>query len=190
MDLSIVIPVFNEEENLKPLISEIEAALNFLSKRYEIVVIDDGSRDNTFGVLAEIYRIDPHLRVVKLKRNFGQTAALATGLAHTRGEVVVMLDGDGQNDPADIPGLLAKLEEGNDIVCGWRYRRQDPFLRRRLPSMIANSVISWTTQVKLHDYGCTLKAICKEIAKDLSFTAKCIALSPPLPMNAAQKLAR
>jgi hypothetical protein len=100
------------------------------------------------------------------------------------------LDGDGQNDPADIPGLLAKLEEGNDIVCGWRYRRQDPFLRRRLPSMIANSVISWTTQVKLHDYGCTLKAICKEIAKDLSFTAKCIALSPPLPMNAAQKLAR
>jgi glycosyltransferase involved in cell wall biosynthesis len=122
MDLSIVIPVFNEEENVEPLISEIEAALKSLSKHYEIVVIDDGSRDNTFQVLARIYRTDPHLRVVKLKRNFGQTAALAAGLAHATGEVVVMLDGDGQNDPADIPALLAKLEQGNDIVCGWRYR--------------------------------------------------------------------
>jgi glycosyltransferase involved in cell wall biosynthesis len=167
MDLSIVIPVFNEEENVEPLISEIEAALNSLSRCYEIVVVDDGSRDSTFQVLAKIYRADPHLRVIKLKRNFGQTAALAAGLAHATGEIIVMLDGDGQNDPVDIPALVAKLEQGNDIVCGWRYRRRDPLLRRRLPSMIANALISWTTQVKLHDYGCTLKAMRKDIAKNL-----------------------
>jgi glycosyltransferase involved in cell wall biosynthesis len=188
MDLSIVIPVFNEEDNLKPLISEIEAALNSLSKRYEIVIIDDGSRDNTFGVLAEIYRVDPHLRVVKLKRNFGQTAALAAGLAHARGEVVVMLDGDGQNDPADIPTLLAKLEEGNDIVCGWRHRRRDPFLSRRVPSMIANSVISWTTQVKLHDYGCTLKAIRKEIAKNLKLYGEMHRFIPAIAYERGAKI--
>jgi glycosyltransferase involved in cell wall biosynthesis len=188
MDLSIVIPVFNEEENLKPLISEIEAALNSLSKRYEIVVIDDGSRDNTFGVLAEIYRVDPHLRVVKLKRNFGQTAALAAGLAHARGEIVVMLDGDGQNDPADIPALLAKLEEGNDIVCGWRHRRRDPFLSRRVPSMIANSVISWTTQVKLHDYGCTLKAMRKEIAKSLKLYGEMHRFIPAIAYERGAKI--
>jgi glycosyltransferase involved in cell wall biosynthesis len=166
MDLSVVIPVFNEEESLKPLISEIEAALDFLSKLYEIVVIDDGSQDNTYAVLAELYRANPRLRVVKLKRNFGQTAALAAGLAHATGEIVVILDGDGQNDPADIQALMAKLEQGCDIVCGWRYHRRDPLLSR-LPSMIANSVISWTTQVKLHDYGCTLKAMRKEIGKSL-----------------------
>ena len=148
MELSVVIPVFNEEENLNPLISEIEAALNSLSKRYEIVVIDDGSQDNTFAVLAQIYQVNPHLRVVKLKRNFGQTAALAAGLAQATGKIVVMLDGDGQNDPADIPALLAKLEEGYDIVCGWRYRRHDPFLRRRLPSIRTASLgIGWSHEL-------------------------------------------
>jgi glycosyltransferase involved in cell wall biosynthesis len=189
MDLSIVIPVFNEEENVEPLISEIEAALKSLSKHYEIVVIDDGSRDNTFQVLARIYRTDPHLRVVKLKRNFGQTAALAAGLAHATGEVVVMLDGDGQNDPADIPALLAKLEQGNDIVCGWRYRRRDPFLRRRLPSMIANSLISWTTRVKLHDYGCTLKAMRKEIAKNLKLYGEMHRFIPAIAYERGAKIA-
>jgi glycosyltransferase involved in cell wall biosynthesis len=189
MDLSIVIPVFNEEENVEPLISEIEAALNSLSSRYEIVVVDDGSGDNTFGVLAEIYRADPHLRVVKLKRNFGQTAALAAGLAHATGEVVVMLDGDGQNDPADIPALLKKLEQGNDIVCGWRHRRHDPFLSRRLPSMIANSVISWTTQVKLHDYGCTLKAMRKEIAKNLKLYGEMHRFIPAIAYERGARIA-
>jgi glycosyltransferase involved in cell wall biosynthesis len=189
MDLSIVIPVFNEEENVEPLISEIEAALNSLSRRYEIVVVDDGSGDNTFGVLAEIYRADPHLRVVKLKRNFGQTAALAAGLAHATGEVVVMLDGDGQNDPADIPALLKELEQGNDIVCGWRHRRHDPFLSRRLPSMIANSVISWTTQVKLHDYGCTLKAMRKEIAKNLKLYGEMHRFIPAIAYERGARIA-
>ncbi|HET9881946.1 MAG TPA: glycosyltransferase family 2 protein, partial [Candidatus Binatia bacterium] len=189
MDLSIVIPVFNEEENVKPLIAEIEAALNSLGKRYEIVIIDDGSRDSTFQILAEIYEIDPHLRVIQLKRNFGQTAALAAGLAHATGEVVVMLDGDGQNDPADIPALLVKLEEGNDIACGWRYRRRDPFLRRRLPSMIANSLISWTTQVKLHDYGCTLKAMRKDIAKNLKLYGEMHRFIPAIAYERGAKIA-
>jgi glycosyltransferase involved in cell wall biosynthesis len=107
------------------------------------------------------------LSVVRLKRNFGQTAAIAAGLHHAAGETVVLMDGDAQNDPADIPALLAELERGNDLVCGWRFCRQDPFLSRRLPSMIANRLISWTTQVKLHDYGCTLKAMRKPVAKGL-----------------------
>lgn len=167
MELSIVVPVFNEEENVEPLIHEIGAALAHVKKGYEIVVVDDGSHDGTFAVLSRLYRQEHALTVVRLKRNFGQTAALAAGLAHASGEIVVLMDGDGQNDPADIPALLAKLREGNDLVAGWRFDRQDPFLSRRLPSMIANRLISWTTSVKLHDYGCTLKAMRKDIAKGL-----------------------
>jgi glycosyltransferase involved in cell wall biosynthesis len=167
MELSIVIPVYNEEENVEPLIQEINAAVRPLGMRYEFVVVDDGSKDNTFAVLAQLYQNESHLRVVRLKRNFGQTAAIAAGLAHASGEVVVMMDGDGQNDPADIPALLAELDRDNDLVSGWRYSRQDALVRRRLPSMIANRLISWTTQVKLHDYGCTLKAMRKDVAKNL-----------------------
>jgi glycosyltransferase involved in cell wall biosynthesis len=189
MDLSIVIPVFNEQDNVKPLIAEIEAAVESLSKRYEIILVDDGSRDNTFQALAQMYRNDPHLVVIRLKRNFGQTAALAAGLAHARGEVVAMLDGDGQNDPADIPALLFELARGNDLVCGWRYLRHDPFLSRRLPSMIANAIISWTTQVKLHDYGCTLKVMRKEIAKDLKLYGEMHRFIPAIAYERGAKIA-
>jgi glycosyltransferase involved in cell wall biosynthesis len=167
MELSIVIPVYNEEENVEPLIQEINAAVRPLGKPYEIVVVDDGSRDATFSMLARLHLRDPCLRVVRLKRNFGQTAAIAAGLAYADGEVVVLMDGDAQNDPKDIPALLAELKKGNDLVCGWRSNRRDPFLNRRLPSMIANHVVSWTTQVKLHDYGCTLKAMRRDVAKNL-----------------------
>jgi glycosyltransferase involved in cell wall biosynthesis len=167
MELSIVIPVYNEEENVEPLIQEINAAVKPLGKPYEIVVVDDGSRDATFSVLARLHLRDSCLRVVRLKRNFGQTAAIAAGLAHSDGDVVVLMDGDAQNDPKDIPALLAELKKGNDLVCGWRSNRRDPFLNRRLPSMIANHVVSWTTQVKLHDYGCTLKAMRRDVAKNL-----------------------
>jgi glycosyltransferase involved in cell wall biosynthesis len=167
MELSIVIPVYNEEENVEPLIQEINAAVKPLGKPYEIVVVDDGSRDATFSVLARLHLRDSCLRVVRLKRNFGQTAAIAAGLAHADGEVVVLMDGDAQNDPKDIPALLAELKKGNDLVCGWRSNRRDPFLNRRLPSMIANHLVSWTTQVKLHDYGCTLKAMRRDVAKNL-----------------------
>jgi glycosyltransferase involved in cell wall biosynthesis len=138
-----------------------------LEKSYEIIVVDDGSRDGTFTLLSRLHQSQPTLHVIRLKRNFGQTAALAAGLAYAQGEIVVLMDGDGQNDPADIPALLAKIEQGNDLVVGWRFERQDPLLNRRLPSMIANHLISWTTKVKLHDYGCTLKAMRKDIAKGL-----------------------
>jgi glycosyltransferase involved in cell wall biosynthesis len=167
MELSIVVPVFNEEENIEPLIGEIRGALAPSVKSYELITIDDGSTDATFAILRRLHRCDPALHVIRLKRNFGQTAALAAGLAYASGDVVVLMDGDGQNDPADIPALLAKLEEGNDLVAGWRHDRKDPFFTRRLPSMIANRLISWATKVKLHDYGCTLKVMRKEIAKGL-----------------------
>ena len=167
MELSIVIPVYNEEENVEPLIQEINAAVGPLGKPYEIVVVDDGSRDATFSVLARLHLRDSCLRVVRLKRNFGQTAAIAAGLAYADGDVVILMDGDAQNDPKDIPALLGELKKGNDLVCGWRSNRRDSFLNRRLPSMIANHLVSWTTQVKLHDYGCTLKAMRRDVAKNL-----------------------
>ncbi|MGE5303144.1 MAG: glycosyltransferase family 2 protein [Alphaproteobacteria bacterium] len=167
MELSVIIPVYNEEENVQPLVREIVGVLQPLAKSYEIVVVDDGSKDGTFAALANLRDRQKFLKVVRLKRNFGQTAALAAGLAHAQGETMVMMDGDAQNDPADIPPLLAKLAEGYDLVAGWRFKRQDPFLSRRLPSIIANWLISSTTQVKLHDYGCTLKAMRKDVAKDL-----------------------
>jgi glycosyltransferase involved in cell wall biosynthesis len=167
MELSIVIPVFNEEENIEPLIREIDAVMARMGKSYEIVAVDDGSKDGTFAVLRAMHEGRKSLKVVRLKRNFGQTAALAAGLSHADGDVVVLMDGDAQNDPADIPELLSKLAEGNDLVAGWRHNRQDPFFSRRLPSMIANWLISWTTRVKLHDYGCTLKAMRRDLAKSL-----------------------
>ena len=167
MDLSIVIPVYNEEENVEPLVGEITSVMKPLVKSYEIIVVDDGSRDRTFAILAGLRRRAPQLRAIGLKRNFGQTAALAAGLTHARGEFVVLMDGDGQNDPADIPAMLAELDNGADLVCGWRFQRHDAFLSRRLPSMMANWLISWATQVKLHDYGCTLKAMRKDVAAHL-----------------------
>ncbi|HEX9454569.1 MAG TPA: glycosyltransferase family 2 protein, partial [Candidatus Binatia bacterium] len=148
MELSIVIPVFNEEENIEPLIREIDAVLKPSGKTYEIVVVDDGSKDGTFAGLRRLHD-NGGLKVVRLKRNFGQTAALSAGLNYAEGEIVILMDGDGQNDPADMPALLAKIDEGNDLVAGWRFNRQDPFLNRRLPSMIANWLISSTTKVKL-----------------------------------------
>jgi glycosyltransferase involved in cell wall biosynthesis len=167
MDVSIVIPVFNEEENVEPLVGEIQSIMKPLGRSFEIVIIDDGSRDRTFEILACLRQRTPALGVIRLKRNFGQTAALAAGLAHARGESIVLMDGDGQNDPKDIPALLAELDKGADLVCGWRLQRRDPFLSRRLPSMIANRIISWATRVKLHDYGCTLKVMRREVAAHL-----------------------
>lgn len=164
---SVVLPAYNEEENLGPLVAELGAVLGDCKKSYEIIIVDDGSRDRTFSVVAELHRQDPRVKALRLKRNFGQTAALAAGIAHARGSVIVCIDGDGQNDPRDIPALLEKLDEGFDLVSGWRRQRRDPFWRRRLPSQIANRVIAWLTDVKLHDFGCTLKAIRSEVARDL-----------------------
>ena len=167
MKLSVVVPVYNEAENLVPVVEELQSVLTAMGKEFEVIIVDDGSGDDTHKLLRDLYEKKPWLRVIRLKRNFGQTAAVAAGFAHSRGEVIVPMDGDGQNDPHDIPRLLAKLAEGFDLVTGWRFPRQDAYWTRRLPSAIANSLISWITGVKLHDYGCTLKAICGDIGRDL-----------------------
>jgi len=189
MELSVVVPVYNEEANVEPLIGEINGVLRHLGKSYEVVVVDDGSEDQTFAVLSKLHREQSTMKVVRLKRNFGQTAALAAGLAYARGEIVILMDGDGQNDPADIPALLAKLAEGNDLVAGWRFNRRDPFLNRRLPSMIANRLISWTTRVKLHDYGCTLKAMRKDIAKNLKLYGEMHRFIPAIAFERGARIA-
>ncbi|MEK6716392.1 MAG: glycosyltransferase family 2 protein [candidate division NC10 bacterium] len=164
--LSIVIPVFNEEENVPLLAEEIRQALDPQGIAYEVVAVDDGSTDGTWTRLENVRTQDPRWVLVGLRRNFGQTAAMSAGFDHARGDVIVTLDGDLQNDPADIPRLLA-LAKDFDVVSGWRRRRQDPFLRRRLPSMLANWLISRVTGIRLHDYGCTLKAYRREVVEHL-----------------------
>ncbi len=167
MDLSVVIPVYNERENLEQLHREISSAVQPLGREYEVIYVDDGSTDGSREVLRRIHAQDPHVHVIGFRRNFGQTAAVAAGLSASRGDVVVTLDGDLQNDPADIPRLLEKLSDGYDMVSGWRRRRQDGFLLRRLPSVIANWIIRATTNVNVHDYGCMLKAYRGDIARGL-----------------------
>jgi glycosyltransferase involved in cell wall biosynthesis len=167
LDLSVVVPVYNEQENILLLIEEIHNALRPLRKSYEIVLVDDGSRDESFPILVCASKSDPALTLVRFRRNFGQTPAMQAGLDAARGRIIVMMDADLQNDPHDIGRMLDKLEEGYDLVAGWRKDRQDAFINRKLPSMIANRLISATTQVKLHDYGCTLKAMRADLAKQL-----------------------
>jgi len=145
MDLSVVIPVYNEEESLEPLVDELRAVLDSAGRSYEIVIVDDGSTDGTYRVILRLHQKGPRLKAIRLKRNFGQTAAIAAGFAHARGDIILAMDGDGQNDPKDIPAMLDKLEEGFDLVSGRRFPRQEPFWSRRLPSQIANGLISWFT---------------------------------------------
>ncbi len=166
MTLSIVIPLFNEEENIKELHEKLKKTLDTLNKEYEILFIDDGSTDKTLSILEEIQAHDKRILVLSLRRNFGQTAAFAAGFDFARGDVIFTMDGDLQNDPADIPKLL-ELMKDNDLVSGWRKKRKDPFLTRRLPSRIANWLISNVTGVKLHDYGCSLKAYRRDVIKNL-----------------------
>lgn len=165
MDLSLIVPVFNEEENLPGLVEQIHAALRPTGRTYEVVLVDDGSTDGSFSVLTNLAQLDPTLTVVQFRRNFGQTPAMQAGIDHARGQVLVTLDADLQNDPADIPRMIAKLDEGFDLVAGWRADRKDTFINRRLPSIIANRIIGIATGVKLHDYGCTLKVMRSELAK-------------------------
>lgn len=166
-DLSIVIPIHNEAPNLRELVREFSSVLAAAGRPYEILLVDDGSTDESFEILRELQAADPRLRVIQFRRNFGQTAAFAAGFAHARGRYIVTADGDLQNDPADIPSMVAALEQGSDIVCGWRKDRKDTFINRRLPSIVANKLISWATGVKLHDYGCSLKVFRAEVVKPL-----------------------
>ncbi len=167
MDLSVVIPIYNEAENIESLHAEVTAALADLGLEYEIVYVDDGSRDQSFALLEGIARADQRAVVVRFRRNFGQTAAMSAGFDHARGKIIVTMDGDLQNDPQDIPKLLAKLNEGYDIAAGWRFDRQDAYLTRKLPSRLANGLISRITKVELHDYGCTLKAFRQEVVQNI-----------------------
>lgn len=159
MNLSLIIPVYNEQDNLPMLFEAIEQTMNSLAKTWEVIFVDDGSHDNSLALLKAHAEKDPqHVRVISFRRNFGQTAAIAAGLDYSQGDIIVLLDADMQNDPADIPMLLEKLDEGYDLVSGWRKQRKDNAITRNLPSMMANKLISMVTGVELHDYGCTLKA--------------------------------
>ena len=167
VDLSVVIPIRNEAPSLVELHRELTDTLATWGRAYEIIIVDDGSTDESFEILARLQALDAHLRVIRFRRNFGQTAAFAAGFDHARGGIIVTSDGDLQNDPRDIPALVERLERGADIVCGWRKDRRDAFVSRRLPSMIANRVISVATGVHLHDYGCSLKVFRAEVVKSL-----------------------
>ncbi len=165
-DLSLIIPVYNEAENLPFLYDSIQETLQANKSIWEVIFIDDGSMDKSFDVLRSLVEKDPeHVRVVAFRRNFGQTAAITAGIDYAHGEIIVLLDADLQNDPADIPMLLAKLDEGYDLVSGWRKDRKDNRLTRTIPSNVANGLISWVTGVHLHDYGCSLKAYRREALK-------------------------
>ena len=168
MDISVVVPIYNEEENIRALHDAITAALAGSGLAYELILVDDGSSDGSFPLLKTIAGSDPRVKVIRFRRNFGQTAAMAAGFDAAAGRVVVPMDGDLQNDPADIPLLVAKIDEGYDVVSGWRQDRQDAFINRKLPSILANGLISLMTGVHLHDYGCTLKAYRREVLEGIN----------------------
>lgn len=166
MTISVVVPLYNEEENVRELHDRLKTVLDLTGREYEILFVDDGSTDRTLEILQEIQAQDNRVIVLSFRRNFGQTAAFAAGFDYASGDVIVTMDGDLQNDPTDIPKFLEVIKE-NDVVSGWRKKRKDPFLSRRLPSMMANWLISKVTGVKLHDYGCSLKAYRREVIKNL-----------------------
>ena len=165
--ISVLIPVFNEGENISPLYEEVTSVLRQIDRDYEVIFVDDGSSDDTLTQLKVISQKDSNIRVVSLSRNFGQTAALTAGIDFSRGKIIVPMDGDLQNDPKDILALLQKIEEGFDVVSGWRKSRKDSFLTRRFPSIVANKIISLIGGVHLHDYGCTLKAYRRDVLKNI-----------------------
>ncbi len=162
-EISVVIPLFNEQANVEPLLAELLAALSALERRFEVICVDDGSADGTFAALTRVVEREPALRVIRFRRNFGQTAAMSAGIEAARGDVIVPMDGDLQNDPADIGPLLAELERGHDVVSGWRRERKDREFGRKFPSRVANRLISAVSGVRLHDYGCSLKAYRREV---------------------------
>src|ERR1051325_3528163 len=186
-EVSIFLPVYNEEPNLRPLHAKLGEALKSLGRSAEIVYVDDGSSDGSLRILREISQLDPRVRVVALRRNYGQTAAMAAGIDAAKGDVLIPMDADLQNDPADIARLLRKLDEGYDVVSGWRKNRKDKMVTRKIPSMIANRLISWIGGVPLHDYGCSLKAYRRESLEDVRLYG---AMPPFIPIYASWAGAR
>ena len=187
-DVSIVIPLRNEERNVQPLHEEISGVMVQLGVDYELILVDDGSQDATFERLSQIQSGDPRVRVIQFARNFGQTAAFAAGFAHARGRLIVTSDGDLQNDPADIPRMLA-LAQDRDIVCGWRKARKDAFLTRHVPSVVANWLLGLVTGIRLHDYGCSLKVFRAELVKRLTLQPGMHRYLPALAMHQGGRIA-
>jgi glycosyltransferase involved in cell wall biosynthesis len=187
--LSIIIPLFNEEESVRPLYSAILAAIDPLHVSYEIVLVDDGSKDTTATVATELARIDSRVRLIKFRRNYGQTPAMAAGIEHARGEILVTMDGDLQNDPADIGLFLNKMDEGYDIVVGWRHNRQDKLVSRKIPSMIANRLIGKVTGVPIKDNGCSLKAYRGSLIKAIPLYSEMHRFIPAMASIAGPKIA-
>jgi glycosyltransferase involved in cell wall biosynthesis len=189
-ELSIVIPIYNEAPNIDALHFELTAALEPMGVPYELLLVDDGSTDESLSKLTAVQARDRRVRVIEFRRNFGQTAAFAAGFAEARGRIIVTSDGDLQNDPRDIPRLVARLDrEQVDIVCGWRRDRKDPFINRRLPSIIANRLISWATGVSLNDYGCSLKAFRAEVVKPLRLYGELHRFLPALASEMGVRIA-
>ncbi len=187
--LSIVIPVYNEEANVRPLFEKIRAVCETIGDTYEVLFIDDGSNDATFAVLSDLCKQVPQLIVIPFKENAGQTAAMAAGFEFARGERIISMDGDGQNDPADIPKLLEKLDEGYDLVCGWRKERQDKFWTRRVPSIVANWIIGKVTGVPIHDNGCSLKAYRASVIKRVRLYGEMHRFIPAMSTVAGARIA-
>lgn len=188
-DLSVVVPIHNEALNIDALYAQVSSTLDAWGRPWELIVVDDGSTDDSFERLARVQAQDPRVRVIQFRRNFGQTAAFAAGFAHARGALIVTSDGDLQNDPRDIPAMVERLEKNNcDIVCGWRKDRKDTFINRRLPSILANRLISWSTGVKLHDYGCSLKVFRAEVVKPLRLYGEMHRFLPALASEMGVKI--
>jgi len=188
-ELSVVIPIRNESPNIEALYVELTEALERWGRSYEVVAVDDGSTDDSFDRLAQCQQRDPRWRIIQFRRNFGQTAAFAAGFRHARGRIIATSDGDLQNDPRDLPDMIRRIEEGYDIVCGWRKQRKDAWLTRRLPSEMANKLISWSTGVKLHDYGCSLKVFRSDVVKPIKLYGEMHRFLPAIASEMGVKIA-
>ncbi|HFD79518.1 MAG TPA: glycosyltransferase [Gammaproteobacteria bacterium] len=188
-DISIIVPLFNEEESVGPLYDAIVASVGNLGIDYEILFVDDGSKDSTFEIAGKLSEKDPHLRVIKFRKNYGQTPAMAAGIDHARGRILITMDGDLQNDPGDIPLFLQKMEEGYDIVVGWRFNRQDKLVTRKIPSRIANWLIGKVTGVPIKDNGCSLKAYRAEVIKSVPLYSEMHRFIPAMASLAGARIA-
>ena len=188
LDISIVVPIYNEQDNVIALYTAITEAMRRMKCGYELIMIDDGSSDGSYALLAELAKEDPCLKLIRFRRNFGQTAAMAAGFDVASGSIIIPMDGDLQNDPADIPRLVDKIHEGFDVVSGWRRDRKDTFITRKIPSMLANSLISSLTGVHLHDYGCTLKAYRREVLEGINLYGEMHRFVPALASQVGAKV--
>jgi glycosyltransferase involved in cell wall biosynthesis len=189
VEISVVIPIYNEVENVEELHHRLTEELKRLDRSYEIIIVDDGSTDGSYDLLKKLVQNDPHLRVIRFRRNFGQTPALSAGFDFARGKTIITMDGDLQNDPADIGPLMDKLQEGYDLVAGWRADRKDRLLLRKIPSWLANRLIKKTTGIKLHDFGCTMRAYRSDLVKDIKLYGEMHRFIPALAALAGARIA-